>query len=144
MRLTIRQMTLGDLDQVVDLMKSDPLVAFEKWEIPLLPRTLERNPEFNLVAHIEGEDKVVGAAIASGSVRVYITHFMTHPDYRGSGIGRLLLISIEQAAARAGINRIILHALSPNTGARTFFSRIGFIELRDGIQVTFEKDLPLH
>lgn len=136
-------MTVADLSQVIDLMKSDPNVAFEPWEIPLLAPTLERNPEFNLVVTNEvSEDTIIGAVIASASVRIYITHILIDPCHRGSGIGRLLSNGIEESAARAGIYRIIAHSLSANTKARLFFTRIGFSELNDGKQVTFEKDLP--
>ncbi len=134
-------MMVVDLEQIVSLLQADRKVAFEPWEVPVLARTLERNPEFNLVViDSDADDLIVGAIIASASVRIYVTHVVTRPGYLKCGVARMLISGIEDSARTIGVLRVILHVLSDNT-ARGFFSRVGYVELNDQCQVTFEKDL---
>ena len=62
-----------------------------------------------------------------------IFSFATNPLYQGQGLGKQLLVEIEQKAREKGYSSVILSAV---TGAETFYEQNGFVKLNktDGPQ----------
>ncbi|MBX7095499.1 MAG: GNAT family N-acetyltransferase [Flavobacteriales bacterium] len=56
-----------------------------------------------------------------------IDNFVTHPDYRSKGIGKLLIEEIERIAQKEKCKVIMLDAYTVNTEAHRFYFREGFV-----------------
>ena len=56
-----------------------------------------------------------------------IDNFVTHPDYRSKGIGKLLIEEIERIARKEKCKVIMLDAYTVNTEAHRFYFREGFV-----------------
>ncbi|MEM7094315.1 MAG: GNAT family N-acetyltransferase [Actinomycetota bacterium] len=58
----------------------------------------------------------------------YVAVASTHPEFRGQGVGRMLLAHGERSAAAEGCDSITLMVGSFNEDARRLYERIGFAE----------------
>jgi GNAT superfamily N-acetyltransferase len=63
---------------------------------------------------------------AEGGPALLVEDVVVHPDWRGKGIGRMLMVSLEQWAARQGIQRLQLLADHNNAAALVFYQRLGW------------------
>ena len=83
-----------------------------------------------LIAEHDGE--VVGFATLStarhftGEVDGYMGELVTAPDFEGRGVGRRLVAAAERWATEQGLRRITLDTGALNTGARSFYERLGY------------------
>jgi len=50
-------------------------------------------------------------------------------EYRGSGLGRMLVEAVIQSARRAGYQELRLDTLGTMTAARALYDRLGFVEI---------------
>jgi ribosomal-protein-alanine N-acetyltransferase len=64
-----------------------------------------------------------------------IINVATHPDSRRRGVGRALMIAIEQSAKERGIVFLSLEVRESNAAARTLYSSLGWVEC--GIRKNF-------
>lgn len=76
---------------------------------------------------VPGADEVTGYA----GFRVYrreahITTIAIHPDWRGKGLGELLLLEVVEKAVQLGANRITLEVRPSNWIARRMYEKYGF------------------
>ena len=73
------------------------------------------------------DNKVVGYA---GMWKVcdegHITNIAVHPEYRGSGIGSLLMEKLIDIALKDGINSMTLEVRKSNLVAQALYSKYGF------------------
>ncbi len=58
----------------------------------------------------------------------YINDFMVTESYRGQGVGRDLITSVEEYAKQKGINQLKLHVVPKNDLAREVYQKMGFEE----------------
>ena len=64
-----------------------------------------------------------------------IINVATHPDARRRGVGRALMIAIEQSAKERGIVFLSLEVRESNAAARSLYSSLGWVEC--GIRKNF-------
>lgn len=64
-----------------------------------------------------------------------IINVATHPDSRRRGVGRALMIAIEQSAKQRGIVFLSLEVRESNAAARSLYSSLGWLEC--GIRKNF-------
>ena len=64
-----------------------------------------------------------------------IINVATHPDSRRRGVGRSLMIAIEQSAKQRGIVFLSLEVRESNAAARSLYSSLGWVEC--GIRKNF-------
>ena len=64
-----------------------------------------------------------------------IINVATHPDARRRGVGRSLMIAIEQSAKERGIVFLSLEVRESNAAARSLYSSLGWVEC--GIRKNF-------
>jgi ribosomal-protein-alanine N-acetyltransferase len=64
-----------------------------------------------------------------------IINVATHPDARRRGVGRALMIAIEQSAKQRGIVFLSLEVRESNAAARSLYSSLGWVEC--GIRKNF-------
>jgi ribosomal protein S18 acetylase RimI-like enzyme len=98
-----------------------------------------------LVAHDRGD--VIGYAYAAVEGYDYMAlrgpagvlhDLIVDPEYRGRGVGRLLLESMLEALEARGAPRAVLSTAARNEGAQRLFARAGF--RRTMIEMTRELD----
>lgn len=133
--LSIRKMTLEDLDQVVAI---DQVSFSLPWP--------QRSFQFELT---DNETARCWVAVVDGRVAAMIVGWMivdelhvatiaTHPDYRGRGIGRQLLLHALHAAKLEGATKSFLEVRESNTVARAMYHSFGYVE--DGRRKEYYKD----
>lgn len=85
------------------------------------------------------EDRIVGYA---GMWKIFdeghITNVAVHPEYRGSGIGNLLVESLINLARDEEISRMTLEVRKSNLVARGLYSKHGFQEA--GVRKSYYSD----
>jgi len=82
---------------------------------------------------------VVGGllSVARGAERISLVDIALLPEYRGRGVGRRLLLGLQQEATESG-KTIRLHVLAENGAAVRFYQRLGFRCIGDGVYQQLE------
>ena len=90
-----------------------------------------RAPNVNvLVARVD--DNMAGFAIMRyGDDDAHLDLLAVAPAYRRAGIGRQLLLWLEECAVVAGIFSIALEVRAKNAGAQLFYERMGYRKLAE-------------
>lgn len=133
--LSIRKMTLDDLEQVVAIDQ----VSFS---LPWPPRSfqfeLTDNPASRCwVAELDA--RVVGMLVGWFIVdEIHIATIATHPDFRKQGIGEKLLAFALQSAKDEGAISSFLEVRESNTAALELYRKFGYVE--DGRREGYYKD----
>lgn len=65
-------------------------------------------------------------AAADGRERAYIFAFRVKPQYRGRGVGTMLMRFIERNLARQGFTTVTLNVAKQNPDARRLYERLGY------------------
>ncbi len=73
----------------------------------------------------------IGAPVyhAGEEVRAVLTAIIVDPDAQAHGIGKQLVMALEQFLARNGVMKYRLDTLISNASARGFYARLGFSEV---------------
>ncbi|HET9016264.1 MAG TPA: GNAT family N-acetyltransferase [Thermomicrobiaceae bacterium] len=100
-------------------------------------------PSSVLVAESDGQvvgklELFVGAKSVHGRFGL-IRRFVVHRDYRGQGVGRVLLDAATERARDLGCSFIELSVDVTNPAAHAFYQRDGFVE--DRVEVMMRKSL---
>jgi ribosomal protein S18 acetylase RimI-like enzyme len=128
----IREMTIGDYNEIIKLWKNTPGVGLSrnddtKRSIKIF---LEKNKNTCFVA--EAENKIIGTIMAgSDGRRGHIYHLMVKEGYRNNGIGRKLLEKAERALKKEGIRKIFLVAFKKNRTGNIFWEKNGYEVRKD-------------
>ncbi len=137
--IEIRQAVPGDAAVVVDLLRSLALTLGEEEKF--------RSTEAAILRHGFGADRLLWSMLAMegmsgvglacyfptfsttrGVPGVYVQDLYVAPEARGRGLGRRLLAAVSRdAAADWGAAYLTLLVLDGNSGARTFYQRLGFV-----------------
>jgi ribosomal protein S18 acetylase RimI-like enzyme len=85
-----------------------------------------RNPEVEVVVS-RHEGRLAGFVISEfHEEHVHLVLLAVGPDYRRSGMGRMLIEWIERMALDAGIFRMVLEVRAGRPDARAFYEAIGY------------------
>src|SRR3989344_260088 len=87
-------------------------------------RKIKESPESILVA-VEGK-KVVGVGMVVLDFIPLLFRLAVHPDYRGRGIGKLLLERREQIVKKNGYNHVSLLIADSNTELQKRYETYGY------------------
>lgn len=131
MAVYIEEFQMKDYDEVFDLWKHVfPKNTDSSYSRDRVEFFLKRNPGTSFVAWWEG--KIVGAVLAGNDGRRgYIHHLGLLEEYRGRGIGALLLQKAESAIAELGIDKVNLLVFTENEGAKKFYDQKGYSKRDD-------------
>ncbi|MEP6808997.1 MAG: GNAT family N-acetyltransferase [Chthoniobacterales bacterium] len=89
---------------------------------------LERNPGLSRVVEYAG--KIIAAALCGhDGRRGFIYHLAVAPEYRGAGVGRLLLADCGRGLSAAGIRRAIILVARDNPRGHAFWLREGWEDI---------------
>jgi ribosomal protein S18 acetylase RimI-like enzyme len=69
--------------------------------------------------------------LANGRTRAYIYSFRVRPDYRGAGIGTLLMQTAETDLGKRGYRNVTLNVARDNPDARRLYERFGYTVVAD-------------
>jgi GNAT superfamily N-acetyltransferase len=96
----------------------------------------EKPPFQCLVADVDGE--LIGFALFfhnystwEGKPGIYLEDFYVNGQWRGGGVGKMLLSSLADLALKGGCARIDWSVLATNQTALRFYERIGGVALND-------------
>jgi ribosomal-protein-alanine N-acetyltransferase len=135
MSVTLRKMTLDDLEQVVAIDQ----VSFS---LPWPPRSfrfeLTDNPASRCWV-VDMDGLVVGMVVAWLIVdEIHIATIATHPDFRKQGIGEKLLSHTLQSAKDEGAVSSFLEVREGNAAAIMMYHKFGYVE--SGRRTGYYKD----
>ncbi len=131
--INIREYTDKDYAAATSLMKKlTELMGEEfnefRWKTSLLAR---RSAQEGMFIAIE-EERIVGMSFAEMRGRDppygYISSVIVDEDYRGQGIGELLIQSAIMHLGRRGANTVRINVRKDAAGAIKLYERIGFTE----------------
>lgn len=122
----IRDMTLEDIEEVV---KIEHLSFKTPWTYEAFLSEITRN-KIAKYRVIEGDKRVVGYY---GLWLLYgeghITNIAVHPEFRGIGLGNMLLEDIINISRENKIHALTLEVRVSNTVAINLYKKYGFIEV---------------
>lgn len=133
--ILIRRMTHADLEQVVAI---DQVSFSLPWPARSFGYELDENFTSRCwVAEVGGQvaAMMVGWLIVD---ELHIATIATHPDYRGRGIGKRMLIHAISAAKDEGVVRSFLEVRESNAVALNMYRGLGFVE--DGRRKEYYKN----
>ncbi len=136
MTIRIRDATVDDVPVIAELIRD--LARFEKLEHEvlmtdeLLAAGLFGERPYAEVLLAEDEGKALGFALFFhnfstflGRPGIYLEDLFVRPEYRGRGIGRLLLVHLAKLAVERGSGRLEWAVLDWNRDAIGFYERLG-------------------
>lgn len=124
-----REFEIGDYDAALKLWSRVEGVEIAEGDQPTdVAAFLKRNPKMSRVA--TADDKIVGVSLCGhDGRRGHIYHLAVDPEYRGRGIGRMLVDECLGHLREAGIVRAIVLVAQNNNAGREFWRRAGWEEL---------------
>jgi ribosomal-protein-alanine N-acetyltransferase len=132
----IRGMMPSEKDAVANLFAQAPEVAH--WSI----QNLSQLEASGARVWVDVEESRLTGAVASREAagEAEILNLAVGADWRRRGIGRHLMETALEGAKARGVGRVFLEVRESNTGARAFYSRLGFVQ--DGRRPTYYRDPP--
>ena len=120
-----RIMTSDDWDGIAEVWKEHEGINPVDDSQEGLARYIRRNPNTSFVAVDDG--RVIGTIMAGHDGRRGIFHHVSVlPEYRGQGIGRMLVDSAMEALCKEGINKVLLVVFDHNENGNAFWEHMGF------------------
>jgi tRNA threonylcarbamoyladenosine biosynthesis protein TsaB len=128
-RVTIRPMTVGDLDRVMEIAGS--LAHAPHWPRQAYATALDRTNGPRRVALVaEGPEKVIGFAISLlVGPEAELETIGVALDWQRQGVGRALLNVLDAALRHAGVTKVLLEVRDSNQQARQFYRSQEFPEI---------------
>lgn len=119
----IRKMTERDLDEVMVIEKDSFTLP---WSRPSYESELQNQYANYLVCDWEGE---VAAYVGMWTLfeEAHITNVAVGKEYRGRGMGRVLMLEEEKLARAKKAERILLEVRPSNISALTMYKGLGFV-----------------
>ena len=136
--VTTREFVVADYDQTFALWeKTEGLEICEGDSRGEISEYLKRNPGLSRVAEADG--KIVGAALCGhDGRRGWIYHLAVMKEYRGSGVGKLLMDDCVDGLRKAGLPRAIILVAGDNPAGHQFWLRNGWEDIDGAIAMTKE------
>ena len=133
--LLIRKMIEADLEQVVAIDQ----VSFS---LPWPARSFHYEIKENFTSRswvVECDGRVSAMLVGWLIVdELHVATIATHPDFRGRGIGKKMLVHALRAAKDEGVIRAFLEVRESNAVALSMYRGLGFVE--DGRRKEYYKD----
>jgi GNAT superfamily N-acetyltransferase len=146
-RVAVRAATASDIPRIVELFEHGSLVQGKEDPTDLVPyedalAEITRGAGDVLVAEVDGE--VVGVCQlivfrhlqSKGALCAEVESVHVHPDWRGQGIGRLLMTATIDRARALGCYRVQLTSNTARPDAHRFYGALGFEASHRGFKLT--------
>lgn len=133
--LFIRKMTTHDLEQVIAIDQ----VSFS---LPWPQRSFQFELTDNLASRcwvVELDGRIVAMIVSWFIIdELHVATIATHPEFRGRGIGKKLLVHALLSAKKEGAVKSFLEVRASNVVAQNMYRTLGFVE--DGRRKEYYKD----
>lgn len=141
--ISVRQLRPSDGDELGELFTAFARASYENM---FHPHPFDRDNAHQIAAYL-GLDYYCCAwrartAVAYGMLRGFDAGFAmpslgiaTHPNYRGMGIAKAMMVHLHELALSRGARRIRLKVYPGNAVARSLYGQLGYIfesEIRQG------------
>jgi ribosomal protein S18 acetylase RimI-like enzyme len=83
-------------------------------------------PERGVIGQLFIQLDGIHSGLADGYNRAYIYGFRVRPEFRGEGVGSLLLTNAEADLQKRGFRTVVLNVGRDNPGARRLYERYGY------------------
>lgn len=114
---------------VEDFLSLRQMVGFQKLQKTEAQRILE-NTSYIAVARLEGKTVGLVRLLFDYGTDAYITDVIVHPEYQGTGIGRLLVEDVLGYVKKNSCTGVrIACSLYANAGKEAFYEKLGFSRL---------------
>jgi len=128
MSYAIREMTIGDYDEVLALWKACEGVGLSDADSREgIASFLDRNPNLGHVAR-DGNELVGAILCGTDGRRGYIYHLAVSKHHRHRGLGRALVGRCLDALHRIGIQKCHIFVFADNADAIAFWNVIGWTQ----------------
>lgn len=138
----IRDATLGDLPEIVDLASQMGYEVTGEGIKPVLTHYINNPDYYLLIAEKDGQ--VIGMAgftvkyyLHREKPVLYVGSLVVKEEYRSQGVGKNLMERMELIARQRGCNSIQLNSNKRRVRAHKFYEKLGFVEM----SLKFEKVL---
>jgi GNAT superfamily N-acetyltransferase len=145
----LRDATAQDIGRIVELLQHGSLVEGKEDPGALVPyeaamAEISAGPGSLVVAEEGGQ--VVGVCQlivfrhlqSHGSLCAEVESVHVHPDFRGRGIGHLLMEAVIEQARSLGCYRVQLTSNLARTDAHRFYAQLGFTPSHQGFKLSLE------
>jgi len=142
LKIIIRECKIQDYADVVLLNKNEMGYDYPAEDTKIKLEQLIKNSNHKIYVAMVS-DKVVGYIHAHNHDLLYAPHLKNimgiavSPDYRESGIGKMLLYEVEKWARDTGACGVRLVSGASRTGAHAFYTACGYIDNKE--QKNFKK-----
>lgn len=116
---------------IPEIMAIERECFVEPWDEEVFVQTVEWTPFSFFVAMADGKIRgfVVGCLENTGSaVYGHVSNLGVTADYRGKGLGRLLVSRLERQFVLDGAEGVLLEVRVSNTDAQEFYRKLGYRE----------------
>jgi ribosomal-protein-alanine N-acetyltransferase len=131
MKFSIRRMKLDDVEQVVAIDQAS-------FSLPWPERTFRYEVAENSASRpwvVDIDGRVVAMIVVWFIVdEAHIATIATHPDFRGQGFGKKLLVHALMAAKEEGAQTALLEVRESNDKAQEMYRKLGFVEVNRRLQ----------
>jgi N-acetylglutamate synthase len=137
--ITTREFVIEDYDAAIALWLAEEqsIEVCEGDSREEIAEYFKRNPGLSRVAESDG--KIVGAVLCGhDGRRGWIYHLAVSPEYRGRGVGKLLIDDCVRGLTHAGLKRAIILVAGDNPAGREFWLRNGWEEITGAIPMSRE------
>jgi ribosomal-protein-alanine N-acetyltransferase len=125
-RFDIREATRADAAAVAEI---ETLCFTSPWSRKDILREIEWNESAYYLVCADGARVISYAGLWTVLNEGHITNVAVHPDFRGRGIGRAVLVAlIERTRRLAGITEFTLEVRPTNAAAMRLYRKAGFLE----------------
>lgn len=135
----LRNLSSADVPAACQLLRLNPTVSFQEWEVALLTEHIVNQPDLCLAAESESGELVGVIVAGSLGVRGMVSHLAVDHASRRAGIASALVDAAITAFHRRGVLRILLMTTPGNTCAERFWTSKGFLDTAP--EKMFERDL---
>jgi ribosomal-protein-alanine N-acetyltransferase len=126
-----RQIRRARPTDIPEIMAIERECFVEPWDEEVFVQTLEWTPFHFFVALAGGRLRgfIVGCMETTGPATYgHISNLGVTGEYRGGGLGRVLVSRLEQQFIVDGAEGVLLEVRVSNTGAQEFYRRLGYQE----------------
>ncbi|QQE73793.1 GNAT family N-acetyltransferase [Brevibacillus composti] len=123
--MLIRPFRLGDYSAITRIWQETGLDGQEAESLNDLAKQLAWDSDLVMVAEQEG--RVVGVVVGTiDGTRAYFYRLAVLPELQGTGIGRMLVESLEKRFKQRGVNRVLIMVNQDNPEVLPFYRALGY------------------
>ena len=123
--LNIRDATEKDI-KIVKLLE-DRAFLQDAYDVDMLLTAILESDGMSVIAEFDGEPAGYSIAIGMANRKADIESICVDPEFRGKGIGMMLLSSIEQKMKERGFTESVLEVREHNRSAIAMYEKAGYI-----------------